>query len=85
MLPNQLPKSPKTSDPQDTGAARFERLLAEAAVEAATKQLQLCSTLIVPDSAEASENSGKKGRLATETTTTASPPDVVGDNYQPSD
>ena len=79
------PKCLKNSYPQDTGAARLERLLAEAAEEAANKQIRLNSTLMIADSAKTGENSGQEGRPATEAITTARPPVVVGDNCRPSD
>ena len=79
------PKSPENSDPQDTGATRLERLLAEAAEEAANKQIQLNSNLMVSESAETNERGGLEGRPVTEAITATNPPDVVGDNYQPSD
>ena len=49
------------------------------------KQIQLNSNLMVPDSAQTDERGGKEGRPVTEAITTTNPPDVVGDNYQPSD
>ena len=78
-------KSPENSDPQDTGATRLERLLAEAAEEAANKQIQLSSNLMVSESAETDERGGLGGRPETEAITVTNPPDVVGDNHQPSD
>ena len=78
-------KSPENSDPQDTGATRLERLLAEAAKEAANKQIQLSSNLMVSESAETDERGGLGGRPETEVITATNPPDVVGDTYQPSD
>ena len=77
-------KSPENSDPQDTGATRLERLLAEAAEEAANKQIQLSSNLMVSESAETDERGGLGGRPETEAITVTNPPDVVGDNHQAS-
>ena len=55
------PKCPENSDPQDTGATRLESLLAEAAEEAANKQIQLNSNLMVSESAETDERDGLEG------------------------
>ena len=74
-------KSPENPDPQDTGATRLERLLAEAGEEAVNKQIQLSSNLIVSESAETDERGGVEGRPVTEAITATNPPDVVGDIY----
>ena len=73
------------SDPQDTGATRLERLLAEAAEEATTRQIQVDPTLMAPISPETNEDRGRGKRPRSKVAATASPTDKDEDDYRPLD